>query len=105
MFAGQLNEIISIYDKTTTKTSYGVITDSLTLSFSTRAKVGHISGSRQVINNEIVTPYTKNFVVRNYVPVKDTSLVKYKDKYYQVTSIDENRDLQQKIIIAELIQE
>lgn len=105
MFAGQLNECIEIYDFVTTKSKTGVVTETMTLSYQTRAKVGHISGSRQVINNEIVTPYVKNFVIRFYVPVNDTSWIKYNGKYYRVTSIDANKELQQKIVIGELVQE
>lgn len=105
MYAGLLKEPIEIYDSTITKTSYGTITETMALSYTTRAKVGHIGGSRSVINDEIQIPYTKNFVIRNYVPVQDTSWIKYNNSYYRVTSIDENKDLMQKVITTELVHE
>ena len=101
MFAGLLNEPIQIYDFTKTKSSYGVVSDVLTLAYETRAKVSHIGGSRQVINGEIETPYSKNFVVRIYVPIKDTSWIKYDGKYYRVTSIDRDKAMQQTVVITQ----
>lgn len=105
MFAGLLQEKIEIHDLVKTKSKTGVVTETLSKTYETRAKVGHISGSRTVINNEIQTPYVKNFVCRIYVPVQDTSLIKYKDKFYQVTSIDKDPELQQQVIIGREIQE
>lgn len=103
--AGLFNEPIEIYDKVSTRNQFGEQVDTMTLVYSTRAKVGHIGGSRSVINNEIVTPYQKNFVVRIYVPVTDTSQIKYENKYYQVTSIDTDKVLQQKTVITQLVNE
>lgn len=105
MYAGLLKEPIEIYEQTSYKSSYGVVTDSLSLSYSTRAKVSHISGSRNVTNDEIYTPYSKNFVVRDYVPVNDTSWIKYGGSYWLVTGIDLDKDLRQKIITTELVKE
>lgn len=105
MFAGPLKEKIEIYDHTKTRNSFGEEVETLTLTYSTRAKVGHIGGSRTVINSEIQTPYTKNFVIRIYVPVKDDSWIKYNGNYYRVTSIDKNPDLQQQVIIGEIVNE
>ena len=105
MYAGLLKEKIEIHDLVKTKSKTGVVTETLSKTYETRAKVGHISGSRTVINDEIQTPYVKNFVCRIYVPVQDTSLIKYKDKFYQVTSIDKDPELQQQVIIGREIQE
>ncbi len=100
-FAGLFNEVVEIYDFTKTKSSQGIVTETLSLAYKTRAKVGHVGGSRSVINEQIATPYIKNFVLRIYVPVKDTSWIKYNDKYYRVTSIDTNREMQQKVVMTE----
>ena len=105
MFAGLLKECIEIWDVASVKNDYGEMKETRSLAYSTRAKVGHIGGSRAVINNEIQTPYQKNFVVRVYVPVSDTSWVKYEGKYYRVTSIDTNKDLKEKILVCELVNE
>ena len=105
MQAGQLNEKIQIYDLVKVKDDFGRISENRVLSYDTRAKVGHISGSRTVINSEIQTPYVKNFVIRIYVPVNDTSWIKYNDKFYRVTSIDKNTYMQQQVITAEEVNE
>lgn len=105
MYAGLLREKIEIYDFVKTKSTTGVISETQTKTYECRAKVGHISGSRQVINGEITTPYVKNFVCRIYVPVGDSSQIKYKDKFYRVISIDKDPEMQQQVIIAELVEE
>jgi hypothetical protein len=105
MWAGLLEECIEIWDATTVKNDYGEAKETRALSYSTRAKVGHVGGNRTVINSEIQIPYQKNFVVRAYVPIKDTSWIKYNDKYYRVLSIELDRQLKQKIIITEIVNE
>lgn len=105
MYAGLLNECIEIWDFTSTKDSKGVVREEKYLSYQTRAKIGHTGGSRSVINDEIATPYTKNFVMRIYVPVNDTSWIKYDGKFYRVTSIDADKSMQQKVITTVLVQE
>ena len=102
-YAGLFNEPIQIYEHTKTKNAFGEEETSLSLLYETRAKVGHVGGSRQVINNEIETPYQKNFVIRIYVPITDTSWIKYEGKYYRVTSIDKDNGLQQQVVITELV--
>ena len=102
-FAGLFNEKIEIYDISSSRNDYGEQVDVYTLKYTTRAKVGHNSGSRTVINNEIQTPYVKNFVVRYYVPVTDTAQIKYKGKYYRITSIDPDPALQQIVVTTEIV--
>lgn len=104
-YAGLFNEKVEIYDFQKTKSDTGVIKSNMQLIYTTRAKVGHIGGSRTIINEEIVTPYSKNFVLRMYVPVTDTSWIKYEGKYYRVTSIDKDKAMQQQVVITELVQE
>ena len=105
MFAGLLNEKIDIYENVVTRTAHGSAPVTPQLIYSTRAKVGHIGGSRSVINSEIQYPYTKNFVVRSYVPVTENCLIKYKNSYYVISSIDEDPSLSQKTIITQILQE
>ena len=104
-FAGIFNEPVEIYDFVKTKSSQGIITESMELVYSTRARVSHTGGSRTVINDEITTPYSKNFVLRIYVPVTDTSWIKYENKNYRVTSIDKDRENQQQVITTQLVEE
>jgi head-tail adaptor len=105
MYAGLLNEKIEIYSPTSTRNSFGEQVDEMTLSYTTRAKVGHIGGSRQVIDYEIQVPYQKNFVTRIYVPVTEVDWIKYKEKFYRILSIEEDIAVQQKVIITELVNE
>lgn len=105
MFAGFLKEKIEIYGFQKTRNEYGEEVEERTLLYTTRAKVGHVGGSRSVINSEIQTPYTKRFVLRIYVPIYDDSWIKYKDKYYRVTSIDKDLDMQQQVIDTEIVNE
>lgn len=102
-YAGLFNEQIEIYDFVKTKSRQGVVNEELKLVYKTRAKVSHLSGSRTVIDDQIQTPYTKTFVMRIYVPVTDTSWIKYEDKYYRITSIDKDKTLQQQVVIASLV--
>lgn len=104
-FAGIFDEPIEIYDIVSTRNDFGEQVDTFELVYKTRARVSHIGGTRQVINDEIVTPYTKNFVVRFYVPVTDTSQIKYQDKLYRVTSFDKDKNTQQITITTELVNE
>ncbi len=62
-------------------------------------------GTREILNNEIFYDYSKTFVVRIYVDVLDTDRIKYCDKYYRVISIEPDWHLQQKTILAELVNE
>lgn len=101
MYAGLLNEKIEIYDFTMTKSIIGVVTSTINKVYETRAKVSHRGGSRTVINEEVVTPYQKTFVVRIYVPVTDTSWIKYNGKYYRVVSIDKDIAMQQQVILTD----
>lgn len=104
-YAGIFNEPIEIYKFFTEKNKYGEDVTVREKVFSTRAKVGHIGGSRSVINNEIQVPYMKNFVVRIYAPVFDDSYIKYRGKFYRVESIDEDKEMQQKVVITQLVNE
>lgn len=104
-FAGFFNEPVQIYDIVSVRNDFGEQVDERELVYETRAKVGHVGGSRTVINSEITTPYSKNFVLRIYVPVTDTSWIKYQDKFYRVTSIDVDKATQSQTIITQIVNE
>lgn len=101
--AGLLREVIEIYKVVWEKDEYGNQVESLELRFKTRAKVEHVSGLRNIVNNEIIHDYTKTFLVRGYVEVEDYDKILYNGKYYRVLSIDLNSEYQQKIINTELV--
>ena len=103
MFAGLLNEKIELYEQVKTKNAFGEEVETLELRFTTRAKVSHLSGSRTVQNDEILIPYQKTFVVRDYVPVRSITWIKYRDNFYRILSVDYDKDYRQKICITELV--
>lgn len=122
MWAGKFNEPIYVYNFTAGRNAFGEDVDYSPLSYSyatlydptktsycsyypTRAKVIYTGGNRQVNNDEIQIPYSKTFVTRIYVPVTDTSWVKWKDDYYRVTSIDKSREYQEITINTQLVNE
>ena len=122
-WSGRLNEPIAVYNFKSGKNEYGEEVDYSPLSYSyavaydpnnlysyctyytTRAQVVYKGGSRAVINNEIETPYSKAFIVRNYVPINDESWIKWKDKFYRVTSLEESRQYQEITVNTLLVNE
>lgn len=104
-YAGLFNEKIEIFRETKSQNDFGELVSSWTKQFSTMAKVSHMSGSRSVINQEIQYPYEKQFVVRMHVPILDDDRIFYNGKFYFVRSIDPDRTLWQKIIVAEIVNE
>ena len=123
MWAGKYNEPITVWNFKSGKNAFGEEVDYSPLSYSyataydpadttsyctyytTRAKVIYTGGTRNVLNSEIQTPYTKSFIVRMYVPVTDESWIKWKDNYYRVTSIDSSREYQEQTITTQLVNE
>lgn len=105
MWAGKYNEPIEIWDIQATRNAFGEQVENREKTYETRAKVVYTGGMRGVRNNEIQTPYTKSFIVRIYVPVSDDSWIKWKDKFYRVTSIDSSREYQEQTITTEVVNE
>lgn len=105
MWAGILNKKIYIYRSVIVKNDFGEEVESYYESSSTRAGVSHQSTSRTVINSEIQYPYTKFFVIRNYVDVTENDLIKYENKYYRVLSIEDNDELQNKRVDVQRVLE
>lgn len=105
VFAGLLREEISIYKLTTSRNSFGEEVETRTKNRTTRAKVGHASGSRSVINSEVQYPYQRVFVIRMGVPINEDCWIEYKGKNYRVLSIDEDPELQQQVINTEVVNE
>ena len=72
MRAGLLNEMIIVYRQQENQSEFGDISTSYEPHLSTRAQVNHSLGNRTIQNNEIFYDYSKTFVVRGYVDIKDT---------------------------------
>lgn len=88
MRAGLLNEVIHIFRQMETQSEYGDISTSYQEIATTRAKVNHSLGNREIQNDEIFYDYSKTFQVRIYVDVMDTDRIRYGDKFYRVISIE-----------------
>ena len=122
-WSGKLNEPIKVWNFKRCKNDFGEEVDYSPLNYSyataydptdntsyctyytTRAQVIYTGGVRNVLNNEIQTPYTKSFIVRKYVPVTDESWIEWKDTYYRVTSFDTSRQYQEITITTEKVNE
>lgn len=104
--AGLLNEIIQILTPTSTVNEFGELVQTYNVSYTTRARVSHDSGTRSNENNEIFYNYSKTFTVRSYVPVNEFDLIQYNSKKYRIISIDDRiKQNNDKLIITELINE
>lgn len=107
MWAGKLSEPVKVYDFTYTVNEFGEKEETLSYSyaFNTRANVVYTGGYRNVINNEIQTPYTKTFILRSYVPVHDTSWIEWNNQYWRVTGIEFSKERQEQTVTTSLVNE
>lgn len=103
MRAGTLTEIIEIYEPEIISNEYGEQTTEYTLKYTTRARLLHRGGSRSFVNDELVYPYSKEFIVRIYVPVSDLDRIKWNDQFYTILDITPDKQLQQITIRCELV--
>lgn len=105
MRAGAYENRISILRHVVTQSYSGFQDENWQLSTQTRANVHNTSGNRVDENNAIFYDYTKTFTVHKYVNIDEFDIIKYNDKYYRILSIDEDRHLNQKVIVAELLED
>ena len=102
MYAGLLNEILKVHRLTKEKDDYGQEKVVDTVIGQYRCNVSHQSTSRMVMNSEIVYPYQKRFIVRIYANIREDDEIEYDGKMYLIESIEDNRELQNKLIIVSL---
>ena len=105
MQAGLLNEIIEIHRQESRKSKFGDEQFEWMFYDKTKAEVSNLSGNRNTENHQIVYDYTKKFVVRYYIDVKDTDRILYDGDMYRILNIDANKKLMMKTISAEIIHE
>jgi SPP1 family predicted phage head-tail adaptor len=103
MQAGLLNEEISIFFPTITKDEYGSDIETFQYYTKTRSQVKYSSGNRDITNNEIVYNYSVTFIVRKYVQIMENMQIHFGGKKYRILSIEENKHLQCKNVITQLI--
>lgn len=98
MKASDLDNIIQLYELKTTKTDFGLTNNQYIFKLSCRARVNYSSGNRTIENDEIFYDVSRDFIVRSYVQVSYSDIIKYKDEFYQVISIDHSHDFNNIII-------
>lgn len=102
-WAGKLNEVVEIYDVVTERNAFGEDEMNMIKTYDTRAQVIYSGGSRTNINSDMIVPYNKRFVMRIYVPVTETSWIKWNGRFYRVMSIEESREWQEKTVDTQLV--
>ena len=98
MKASDLKERIKIYSLRTTATVYGDTHDEYVFKYTCRARVNYASGNRTVENDAIFYAVDREFIVRSYVPVKDTDIIIWNDEQWRILSIDNSKLLNDIII-------
>lgn len=91
MNAALLKDPIEIYELKTSKTEYGTIETSYVLKYNTRAHIMFNSESQVVSEGEIFYPINRTFIVRHYVPIVETDLIRWNDKFWKIMSINPNK--------------
>ena len=88
MRAPDLKHRIVIYRLINNKTDYGYTNPTYELKCSCRARVNYLSGGRTTDNEEIFYTVEREFIVRSYIPIEYTDIIKYDGDEWQVISID-----------------
>lgn len=105
MRAGLLNEIIELWKPFVSKNEVGASTTTYKKDEVLRANVRHNNMNRSVQENEVFYDTTKTFIIRRYVSIDETYRIKYQGQTYRVISIEDDRQQNQKIIIADRVNE
>lgn len=103
MRAGLLTESITIKRATIVKNNFGEETEVWNDVYNTRARVVQTNSSKVTENNEIIMTYTKEFLMRYYVPIQEYDVIIWRNKKYRVMSIDKNKSEVNIKAIGELI--
>ena len=98
MQAGLLKNPIEIYTAVITTNEYGEQATEWMKVYSTRARLIHNGGNRELPNGEVYHNYMKTFEVREYVPISDFDRILFEGQFYRVVDIEPNSD-QMKLIV------
>lgn len=105
MKAGSLTDEIELLKPNYSTNEFG---ESLTVYESflkTKANVIHSGGYKTINNNELFWGLNKVFKLRYYVEVKKDFRIKWQNQTYTITTIEKDKNAQQIIITAELLNE
>lgn len=105
MDAGTLYEKIQVLRLERTTNEFNEQLDMYVPCCETRAQVTPLSGGRRDVNHEVFYEHTYRFAVRRYVRIDEFDRILWREHQYRVMNIDDDRELQQKIITAQLVNE
>lgn len=105
MRAGPLYDKIDILHLVSSRNEFGEQVDQYQKCCSTRAQIVHNSGNKNDVNHETDYTYTKTFVVRSYVPIKEFDRIGYKEHMWNVISIEDDRIMNNKTVVATIVNE
>ena len=105
MDAGALDTKITILRLVSSRNEFGESVDQYKKLCDTRAQVLHNSGNKSDINYEMQYQMTKTFIVRKYVDVREFDRIGYRDHMWSIISIDDDRIMNNKTIIATIVNE
>ena len=105
MQAGLLKYIIDIQTVIIDKDEYGAETEQWQNVITTKADVRYLNGSKTLQNGEIINLNQLQFIVRHYLNINEQMRIIYEEKKYRILSVNNDRLMAKKMIIAELINE
>lgn len=106
MDAGLLSNIVVFQKQIKETDDYGHEKITYVDAFQTRANVKWNGGDRVISNEEIVYDNTLTFQVRSYCPIKDSMIIKYRNKKYRIITVNREDKLYDKIeLVCEEINE
>lgn len=82
---------IKVYSPIRTQNAFGEWDDSYQLKKTYRAGLLSQSMNRNVTEDEYFHPMYKEFIVRAYADIKETDIVEFEGKYYDITSVEQNQ--------------
>lgn len=103
MKAGILKDIIEIYEPKVVSTDYGDQKITYVYFYKTHACIQDTGGNRAEEANRIVFNNSKRFIVRYYVPIKETMRIKFDNKWWKINQIQSNKFYNDKEIDCELV--
>ena len=103
MQAGLLKYVIDIQTVIIDKDEYGAETEQWQNVIQTKADVRYLNGSKTLQNGEIININQLQFIVRHYLTINEQMRIVYEEKKYRILSINNDRLMAKKTIIAELI--
>lgn len=103
MRSGLLDTEVKILRPEITRNAFGEQEEEYKDHYTTKARVLHNSGSRDIQNGEILHTYIKTIEVWKYVDVIETDFIVLNGKQYRILEIEPDKVQQKQIITLELI--